>query len=394
MSEPRFQLIIAFRANVVVSADKTRAFVSLLLEHGGDLVPARFDFDEEPERPVTPDAVAAVVEASRKPPNLYFMNDLGIWSHLVAFEGRDPGATWDLNLPQSLLPGRGEQLIELADALCRASAPLFGRAQLEPDVRLAKDPNWASSSPPKQLHQAYWLTILGPALVKQLGAERVAATPAYRVETYKHGAALVVTTPDPAAALTAPARQAQARATAYLRPSVDERQLLATLLERSAKLAAPTAPSRTIADPTEWRPAAEALPPDVDDVERANARYSLAAEEFIAAFHTEIEGLTEESPDSLRRIDEYLLERDYWDGESSKRATSLLVPAIGAYAGMVLVRKLDGRWVPRRNPDETAVIVGDRAWHPFLRVRRMFESRAAMIAHPLALLYDAAAAHR
>ena len=113
--------------------------------------------------------------------------------------------------------------------------------------------------------------------------------------------------------------------------------------------------------------------------------------DFIAAFHADIDGLTRETPDSFRKIDEYLLARDYWHDDPPGRAISLLVPAIGAYVGMVMVNELDGRWVPRRNPDETAVIVGDRAWLPFLRVRRMFESRDAMPAHSLALFYETAA---
>jgi hypothetical protein len=37
------------------------------------------------------------------------------------------------------------------------------------------------------------------------------------------------------------------------------------------------------------------------------------------------------------------------------------------------------------------VVVGDRTWQPFLRVRRMFESHDAMLAHPLALFYETAA---
>jgi hypothetical protein len=391
MSDARFELNVVFRANVLATADKARAFANVLLERGGDLAPTRFDLEDESEQPLTLDAVVSALDRARKPPALYFVNDLSIWSKVTAFKGRDPGSMFDLDIPQNLVRGRGEEIIELADALCRLSAPLFGRAHLEPDVRLAKDPNWASSSAPQQVHQAYWLTILGPALVNQLGKEHVAATPAYRVELYKNGAALVVTTQDPAEALSPAAREAQARATAHLRPGIDEAQLRATLLAHSAKLAVPSAPERGIGEPTEWRPAAEMPPPDVDDVDAAIDRYANDAEDFIAAFHADIDGLTRETPDSFRKIDEYLLARDYWHDDPPGRAISLLVPAIGAYVGMVMVNELDGRWVPRRNPDETAVIVGDRAWLPFLRVRHMFESRDALPAHSLALFYETAA---
>ncbi len=396
MTDADFPLRIVFRANVLATADKARAFVKVLLERGGDLAPTRFNTPGEAEAPLTLDAALSALERARKRPKLYLANDLGVWSELAAYgSGRDPGSFLFVHTPLHLLPGRGDQIIELADALCGTSAPLFGRAHPVADVMLAGDPNRVSASPPQQIHQAYWLTILGPALVKQLGKEYVAATPAYRVELYKNGAALVVTTPDPAEALSPAAREAQARATAHLRPGIDEAQLLVDLLERSAKLGAAAAAAprseRVIEEPTEWRPAADALPPDVDDVAAAIDRYDDDAEDFIAAFHADIDGLTRETPDSFRAIDEYLLARDYWHDDPPGRAISLLVPAIGAYVGMAMVRKLDGRWVPRRNPDETAVIIGDRAWLPFLRVRRMFESRDAMPAHSLALFYETAA---
>jgi len=394
MSEPNFELRIVFRANVLASADKARAFVDVLRSRGGDLAPTRFNGPNEPEAPLELDAVVSALERARKPPDIWLANELGVRSVLGAYgKGRDPGSYLFVDIPQRLVRGRGDQIIELADALCRASAPLFGRSHLEADVKLAKDPNWTSASAPQQFHQAYWLTILGAGLVKKIGAERVASTPAYRVEMYKNGSALVVTTRDPADALSPAAREAQARATAHLRDGVDAEQLRATLLERTAKLATTPAPSpvRVIAEPSEWRPAAEVLASDVDDPEAEADRYSDDAEDFIAGFHGDIEGLTRETADSFRHIDEYLLMRDYWHDDPPSQAIDLLVPAIGAYVGTVMVNKLDGRWVPRKNPDETAVIVGDRAWQPFLRVRRMFESYDAMLAHPLALFYETAA---
>jgi hypothetical protein len=394
MSEPNFELRIVFRANVLASADKARAFLDVLRTRGGDLAPTRFSTPTDAKTPFEPDAVVAAIDRPRGPPDVWLANDLGVSSLISAYgRVRDPGSALFVDIPLSVVRGRGDQIIELADALCRASAPLLGRSHLEADVKLAKDPNWTSASAPQQLHQAYWLTILGPALVRQIGAGRVASTPAYRVEMYKNGGALVVTTRDPAQVLSPTAREAQARATAHLRSGVDEAQLRATSLDRTAKLAAapvPT-PARVIAEPSEWRPSEEALASDVDDPDAASDRYSDDAEDFIAGFHADIEGLTRETADSFRHIDEYLLMRDYWHDDPPGQAIALLVPAIGAYVGTVMVNKLDGRWVSRRNPDETAVIVGDRAWHPFLRVRRMFASPNAMLAHPLSLFYEAAA---
>jgi hypothetical protein len=37
------------------------------------------------------------------------------------------------------------------------------------------------------------------------------------------------------------------------------------------------------------------------------------------------------------------------------------------------VNQLGGRWVPRRKLEEAAVIIGDRAWLPFLRARHALE---------------------
>ncbi len=80
-------------------------------------------------------------------------------------------------IPVPLASQRGEQIIALADALCRAAAPLFGWAHLDADLKLAGDPNWTSAVAPKQVHQAHWLTIIGAPMVKQIGRSGSRARP-------------------------------------------------------------------------------------------------------------------------------------------------------------------------------------------------------------------------
>jgi hypothetical protein len=50
-----------------------------------------------------------------------------------------------------------------------------------------------------------------------------------------------------------------------------------------------------------------------------------------------------------------------------------LVPMLGGYLGELLVKHLGGHWVPRRSLLETAVVVGPRAWLPFLRAHHMLQ---------------------
>lgn len=116
MSELNFELRIVFRANVLASADKARAFVDVLHTRGGDLAPSRFSTLNEPDAPLELDAVVSAIERTRKPPDLWLANDLGVSSQLGAYgRGRDPGSYLFVNIPQSVVRGRGDQIIELAD---------------------------------------------------------------------------------------------------------------------------------------------------------------------------------------------------------------------------------------------------------------------------------------
>ncbi|MFL5344178.1 MAG: hypothetical protein ACJ8AT_05260 [Hyalangium sp.] len=50
-----------------------------------------------------------------------------------------------------------------------------------------------------------------------------------------------------------------------------------------------------------------------------------------------------------------------------------LVAALGAFLGRYLVEVLGGRWLPRKKLEEAAVVVGDKAWLPFLRARHSLQ---------------------
>jgi hypothetical protein len=51
---------------------------------------------------------------------------------------------------------------------------------------------------------------------------------------------------------------------------------------------------------------------------------------------------------------------------------------------------LGGRWVPRRNWEESMVVVGDRAWLPFLRARHALQGREAPLDYSCTQLFRVA----
>ena len=61
------------------------------------------------------------------------------------------------------------------------------------------------------------------------------------------------------------------------------------------------------------------------------------------------------------------------------RVESALIPGVGGYLGQLLVKNLGGRWVPRKNRDESYVVLGDLAWLPFLRARHCLCSQQSVI---------------
>jgi hypothetical protein len=71
-----------------------------------------------------------------------------------------------------------------------------------------------------------------------------------------------------------------------------------------------------------------------------------------------------------------------------------MTPAVGAYLGNVLVRRLGGQWIPRKKLEESQVRVGSRVWLPFLRARRYMQSRQSLLDYSLTQLFREAERHR
>jgi len=293
-----------------------------------------------------------------------------------------------------------------------AGSPFFGR-----DEKTSRENGF------DKIYAVWWLNVFGPKLVETVGRERMLSTPAHRVEELPNGSVLLVTWPTVADFASKEARRAQARAHAHLRPDLDFDTLLRSLHERSAILA-PVEPrfhpdmapllarvvdqaasyqrQRRIAElnawrppePEEWRPADSALPPDVDNVERALDQYSLYAEHFVALLHSEVPSVFKATPESLTDADFYFWREEFPTSRLPEAIDEHAVPAIGAYLGEVLVRNLGGRWIPRQKLEEAQVLVGNRVWLPFVRARNYMQSRQSLLDYSLTYLYRVAERHR
>ncbi len=274
-----------------------------------------------------------------------------------------------------------------------------------------------------KLYELCWLNVFGPKLVETVGRERMLSTPAHHVEELPNGCILLVLWPTPADFASDEARQAQARAHVHLRPDLDLPTVLRTLRERSATLT-PVEPrfhpdlaplllrtldrcavherQRRIAElnawrppePEEWLPADAVLPPDVEDPERAREHYGDLAEHLVALLHSQVPSVFEETPESLTDADFYFWREEFPKSRLREAIDAHAVPAIGAYLGEVLVRNLGGQWIPRRKLEEVQVLVGKRAWLPFVRAHHYMRSCQALLDYSLTQLYREAERHR
>ncbi|RKH36817.1 hypothetical protein [Corallococcus sicarius] len=295
----------------------------------------------------------------------------------------------------------------IADEVLSGS-PLFGR-DMQVTIRDGFD----------KIYAVYWLNVFGPALVQAVGRERMLSTPAHRVEELPNGCVLLVTWPTVTDFASEESRQAQARALAHLRPDLDVDTVLLALRERSAALA-PVAPhfhpdvapllsrvtdaygvserQRRIAEfnafrppePEEWLPANASLPVDVEDTARALSRYAALAEHLVVFLHTEVPSVFEATPESLTDVDFHLWRFNYPEIFERQNIDENLVPAVGAYLGDVLVRRLGGQWILRKKLEEAQVRVGNRVWLPFVRAQRYLGSRRALLDFSLTQFYQEA----
>jgi hypothetical protein len=291
-----------------------------------------------------------------------------------------------------------------------AGFPHFGR-----DVEVSRRDGF------DKIYEVCWLNVFGPKLVETVGRERMLSTPAHRVEELPNGSILLVTWPTAADFASDEARVAQARAHVHLRPDLDFDTVLRTLRGRSAALA-PVEPrfhpdvapllsrlpdevalserQRRIAELNDWRPPEPeewlptALPPDVEDPAGARKHYAALAEHLVALLHTPVPSVFEAAPESLTDVDFHFWRENFPETFEKRDIDAHAVPAIGAYLGQVLVRRLGGEWIPRQKLEEAQVRVGSRVWLPFLRARRYMQSRQALLDHSLTQLYRVAERHR
>ena len=324
---------------------------------------------------------------------------------------------------------RCRQFVEMVRAWALRYPVTYAAAHSSDDMELTGSPNFGRDDETEyrdgydKIYEVFWLNVFGPKLVETVGRERMLSTPAHRVEELPNGSVLLVTWPTVADFASKEARLAQARAHAHLRPDLDFDTILRSLRERSAMLA-PVEPrfhpdlapllsrvvdraasherQRRIAElnawqppePEEWRPADSALPPDVENVERALQQYSLYAEHLVALLHSEVPAVFEAKPESLTDADFYFWREEFPTSRLREAIDEHAVPAIGAYLGEVLVRHLGGRWIPRQKLEEAQVLVGNRVWFPFLRASHSMRSRQALLDYSLTQIYRVAERHR
>ena len=429
LSEDRFELRIYSTVNPLVDWQAARAVLEILVREGGELAPTTIWKNQKSDVPFNLETARLELARTKQPVELYLgRQDNGMGIHWIGYSKTNPASEFVLTVPFAFVadPTRAEaraaRIFALTAALCRACPPLYGWGHSHQDVRLGNDPNVTNAWAPKEVVEAYWLTILGAPMVRRLTRARVAATPAYRVDFLDDGSALILIHPLPGEFASRPARDAQAKVLAHLRLELNVDEILRVLLDRSARLQpverrwdpdlahlfqvisefTPLATRRAKEielnnyrppEITEWLPAAQALPTDVDDVERVVDSYHREGERFVMGFHDQITGLAGADPDSLPAIDVHFYLYDYTGTKDPATVEQLMLPTLGAHLGNLIERFIDGRWIPRRILEESQVLVGDRAWLPFLRVKRFLQSKQAVVDYSLTKYYREAERH-
>lgn len=339
-------------------------------------------------------------------------------------EGVFCSTTLDLE-PFSFLrqPGQAERYAGHVVSFVRAMAsclPLtFGLAHSSTDIRLGTDPTVHDLSMPRPIYETFWLNVYGPDMVQAIGRQRLLSTPAALMEELPQGAVLWLTRPTPADFDSEEARLAQARALVHLRPELSLDSTLDTLRQRSLEFSPiPLEFDPDVADilrmevdfeggcgnrslverlnryhpppVSEGLPASEVPAPDVDNVQAAIDTYEgLYAEQLVALFEKEVPQVMKGTLEALPHLDWHLWHM-HWGKRLSHEQRETLVPALGAFLGRYLVDGLGGRWVPRKKLEEAAVVVGDRAWLPFLRARHALQHQEAPLDYSCSQLFRTA----
>jgi hypothetical protein len=357
---------------------------------------------EEFSRNVFQDTSSLLLERQAEP--------RALWA--LSFGGNGPGLWLDLTVSplsffrqEETAQGRCDHVVDVVRALCQRLGPVdYGFAHSQADRYLGSDPHKSKPSSPPGAYEAYWLNVYGKTLVDSLGRQHVLSLPAHSIEPLSCGGVLWRSTSTLTGFDSAQARLAQARCLVHLRPELrleeaeqgllerslafqplekqfdpDIAGLVDLILERSTDL---STRRREIERYNRYRPppASEWLPAhqvhtDVDDPARKIAFYKEQAESLMALLLPLIPSILSKEPGSIVEVDDYV-GRERWAEFKEHMAPDKrdrLVPMLGGYLGELLVKHLAGQWVPRRSLLETAVVLGSRAWLPFLRAHHLLQ---------------------
>jgi hypothetical protein len=420
MEDPLQIRLLSSRSPLERGVDGVLEVLRCIDAHGGPLAP-----DHVYDKRLVPYSLAAVAEmlatAARarriyvrllksRDPEVSFVLEAARHAQVPMVLRIEVPLGWIAEEPES----RSRVVVELTRALASATTATIGWAHPKADV--VAPPRGA----PYQLEDAHWLDVFGADLIDQLGGERVESTPVVVRDPIPGGGVLHLTRSTPLDVTSDAAREAQARAFAHLTGAA-EIEVLARLRERSRRLVpvekrfdpqiadlAEHLLSTEIAidrsreierwnrfhppTPSEQRAVGDQPPPDVDDVGDAIRRYqTLYAEQLMALLEPHLPDVVRAEASCLPAIDAHVYRADYPRHFERRHIDDDLVPAVGGFLGLLLVQHLGGRWSPRVRLDETAVIVGDRAWLPFLRARNYLASKDSALTHSLTQLFSVAA---
>jgi hypothetical protein len=310
-------------------------------------------------------------------------------------------------------------LLSFIRVLASEFCPSYGFCHPTTDLMFEMGQLKAHSNPPIELRDIYWLNIFGPDLLKYLGKERVLAAPITRAEQLKCNEDdlllfLIQETPFNISSKKSRVNQAQ-----ILTRILDAKKfgdVLTQLQERSNILNSEKSGwGGEIADllkiildniseedrenelkkfnryrpptPTEWVPITNLKMSNVSDINKEIDTYKFGAEKLIALLHQSIPAIVQNKPNSLQCIDYYFWRLNYPARFKTKDIENDLIQSIGGYIGDLLIRYMNGRWVPRINKYETQVIVGKRAWLPFLRAKKYMQTQQSIIDYSLTQFY-------
>ena len=119
--------------------------------------------------------------------------------------------------------------------------------------------------------------------------------------------------------------------------------------------------------------------------------YRAWADDLAILLHPDVADYFAAPPEALTDIDFRLWREKFPEFYERERIDRKLFPSVGAYLGFMLVRHLGGRWEPRRNLLESQVVIGDRAWLPFLRTRHYLQTTQTLLDYALTKFYRTAA---